>query len=103
MNWYETFMAEILLLIKDKNLLLEINTRSLSTLGVSFPNQQFYSLINDLQIPIVVNSDFHEITNIKDGFEVTFEALKKAGFKTMHQLINSKWQAVEFDEKGLIG
>ena len=103
MNWYETLMAEILQLIKDKNLLLEINTRSLSKLGVSFPNQQYYSLINDLQIPVVVNSDCHEITNIRDGFEVTFKALKKAGFKTMHQLINSKWQAVEFDEKGLLG
>ena len=103
MNWYETLVAETLQLIKDKNLLLEINTRSLSKLGVSFPDQQFYSLINDLQIPIVVNSDCHELTNIKDGFEVTFKALKKAGFKTMHQLNNSKWQAVEFNEKGLIG
>ncbi len=103
MNWYETLVAETLQLIKAKNLLLEINTRSLSKHGVSFPNQQFYSLINDLQIPVVVNSDCHELTNIKDGFEVTFEALKKAGFKTMHQLNNSEWQAVEFDEKGLRG
>ncbi len=102
MNWYQTLVAEALQLIKDRNMLLEINTRSLSKLGVPFPNQQFYSLINELQIPIVVNSDCHEITNVRDGFEVTFKALKKAGIKTMHQLINSKWQAVEFDEKGLI-
>lgn len=101
-NWYKNLVGEMLLKVKEKNMMLEINTKSLSALGITYPHQQFYSLINELQIPIVVNSDCHYPTNVIDGFEPTFKALKKTGFKSMQFLKNSKWEAIEFNEEGLI-
>jgi histidinol-phosphatase (PHP family) len=101
--WYENLMGDILQLIKDKGLMVEINTKSLTEKGYTYPNQRFFPLIKELQIPIVVNSDCHYPTNVLDGFLPTFKALKAAGFKTMHQLLAGKWQAVEFTENGLIG
>jgi len=62
---------------------------------------QFYPLIKEMDIPIVVNSDCHYPTNVTAGFLPTFKALKNAGFKTMHQLFENEWQPVEFDEGGL--
>ena len=101
-GWYTNRVGESLQLIKNKGLILEINTKSLSEKGLTYPDFQFYPLINELQIPITVNSDCHYPTNIIDGFQPTYQALKKAGFKTMHQLVDGLWQAVEFNEYGLI-
>jgi len=102
-KWYQNLVGETLQLVKDKGLILEINTKSLTEKGITYPNQDFYPIINDLQIPITVNSDCHYPTTVTDGFEKTYKALKNAGFKGMQQLIDGKWQAVEFNEKGLLG
>jgi histidinol-phosphatase (PHP family) len=101
-SWFKNTVGEVLQLIKEKNLILEINTKSLVERRITYPDKQLYPLINDLQIPIIVNSDCHYPTAIIDGFEKTYSALKSAGFKTMHQLTNGKWQPVEFNEKGLL-
>ena len=100
-KWYRNFVGETLQLVKDKGIILEINTKSMSEKGITYPDQRFYPLIKDLEIPIVVNSDCHYPTNIIDGFKVAFKALKEAGFTSMHQLIDGTWQAVEFNEMGL--
>jgi histidinol-phosphatase (PHP family) len=100
--WYKNLVGDALQLVKEKGLILEINTKSITEKGVTYPHQQFYPLINELQIPIVVNSDCHYPTNIIEGFETTYKALKAAGFKTMYQLIAGTWESVEFNEKGLL-
>jgi len=101
-NWYRNLVGDILQQIKNEGLILEINTKSLTEKGVTYPDIQFYPLINELQIPIVVNSDCHYPTNIIDGFEQTFKTLRQVGFNTMHQLMNGAWQPVEFNERGLL-
>lgn len=96
-KWYFNLMSDILELIKKNNLILEINTKSLLEFGFTYPHQMFYPLIREFDIPIVVNSDCHYPTNITDGFQQTFNALKKAGFKTTYQLFNGQWLPVEID------
>lgn len=98
---YVNQVGETLQLIKDKGLILEINTKSLSRIGVTYPHQNYFPIINELQIPIIVNSDCHYPTNVIDGFEQIFKVLSESGFKTVMQLIDKKWQAVEFNEFGL--
>jgi histidinol-phosphatase (PHP family) len=100
-NWYRNLVGDALQLIKDKGMILEINTKSMNEKGITYPAQQFYPLINELQIPIVVNSDCHYPTNVIEGFSTTYKALKDAGHKTMCQLIAGTWQMVEFNENGL--
>lgn len=102
-NWYENLVGDILQLIKEKGMILEINTKSLVEKGITYPHQRFYPLINDLEIPIVVNSDCHYPITVIDGFKPAFKALKDAGFKTMQQLVSGNWQPVEFNETGLFG
>ncbi|MDO9154734.1 MAG: histidinol-phosphatase [Paludibacter sp.] len=97
-KWFFDLVSDILLLIKEKNLILEINTKALTEHGLTFPHQIFFPLINEMKIPVVVNSDCHYLTRVIDGFKPTFEALKNAGFKTMQQLFDRNWRAVEFDD-----
>lgn len=96
-KWYKNRVGEVLELIKRKGLILEINTKSLRERGFVYPDFQFFSLINELQIPVTVNSDCHYPTNILDGFEQTFKVLKEAGFRSTQQLTASGWQAVEIE------
>jgi len=100
--WYINLVGDALQLVKEKGMILEINTKSLFKKGFTYPHQQFYSLINEMKIPIMVNSDCHYPKNVIDGFEPTFDALKKAGFKTMQQLIHNEWQEVTFNEYRLL-
>jgi len=101
-SWYKNLMGETLECVKQTGIIVEINTKSLIDKGFTYPNECFFPVINDLQIPIVVNSDCHYPTSIIDGFEPTFKKLKEVGFKSMNQLINGLWQPVEFNEKGLL-
>lgn len=99
--WFYSLMGEYLELIKSKNLILEINTKSLREKGITFPHQCFYPLIKELEIPVQVNSDCHYPTHVTEGFAATYKALYEVGFKTMQQLTPAGWVAVEFDERGL--
>lgn len=102
-KWFRDLVITSLEIIKKKNFILEINTKSLPEHGITFPDISFYDIINELQIPVHVNSDCHYPTNVSVGFSETFLNLKAAGFKTMQQLHNGQWIPVEFDESGLIG
>ena len=100
-DWYEKLMGEMLQSIKDKGMILEINTKSLHEKGITYPDSHFFPLINELNIPIIVSSDCHFPTNVIDGFAPTYRALKQAGFQTIYQQIAGRWEAVKFNEKGL--
>lgn len=101
-SWYTNLIGDVLEKIKNKGLILEINTKSLSEMGFTYPSQHFFPLINELDIPIMVNSDCHYPNLITAGFKETYVELKKVGFKSLQQLIDGKWQGVKFDDKGLI-
>ncbi len=99
-GWYKNLVGELLQKVKQKGFILEINTKSVTEKGFTYPDQQFFPLIKELEIPIVVNSDCHYPTNVIDGFKLTYKALKDNGIKTIRQLINGNWEEVEFDENG---
>ena len=92
--WYRNLVGESLQQIKNKGFILEINTKSLSERGITFPENKLFHLIHELQIPITVNSDCHYPSRVIDGFETTYSNLKKIGFTHLQQLVDGKWQAV---------
>lgn len=95
-SWYIQRVGEVLELIKRKGLILELNTKSLHERGFCYPDFQFLPLIKELNIPVTVNSDCHYPTNILDGFEQTYGALKKAGIRSTYQLTDGKWTETPF-------
>jgi len=100
--WYKQVVGDVLQVVKDHGLIVEINTKSLFDRGLTYPHHQFYPLLKDLEIPIVVNSDCHHLPNVTTGYEHTFKVLQDLGFKSMQQQCDGKWQPVEFNEFGLI-
>ncbi len=100
-KWFVDMVTVSLQLVKSKGIILEINTKSLAEYGITFPHAAFYPVINELQIPIHVNSDCHYPNHVDAGFRQTYMELKQTGFKTMRQLFDKQWVDVEFDENGL--
>jgi histidinol-phosphatase (PHP family) len=100
-SWYQNLFGEMLELTKRKGLILEINTKSLTERGITFPDKHFYQQILDLEIPITVNSDCHYPSRVIDGFQATYTQLKALGFKHLYQIENGNFQPVEFDETGI--
>ncbi len=95
-QWYVDLMTDYLQLIKQRGLIVEINTKSLLEKGITFPDKSFYDLVYELQIPITVNSDCHYPSKVIDGYHETYAALKHVGFRELQQLIDGRWQGREF-------
>ena len=100
-KWFVKLFSETLEKVKANQMILEINTKSFREHGLTFPHISFFPLIKELDIPIHVNSDCHYPTNVTDSFQSIFAELHKCGFKTMQQLTERGWEAVEFNERGI--
>lgn len=90
-DWYNELMMSILTSIKEKGIIIEINTKSLLSRGITFPNQQYYKQIHAMKIPIIVNSDCHYPDMIIASFEETYAMLKETGFKTVRTMQDGVW------------
>lgn len=96
---YVNRVGDLFAVIRAKGMIVEINTKSLTGSGITYPDVQFFPLLRELRIPVTVNSDCHYPTNIIDGFAPAYKALQAAGITTVHQLIDGQWQAVEWERK----
>ncbi|MFV0471883.1 MAG: histidinol-phosphatase [Paludibacteraceae bacterium] len=84
-------ISEILQLIKNKGIILEINTKSFLEKGLTYPDIRFFPLISELKIPIVVSSDCHYPDKICDGFEPVYKILKEAKLNELMELKGKIW------------
>jgi histidinol-phosphatase (PHP family) len=97
-KWYIDLVKDTLALIKEKNIILEINTKALLRKGVTFPHQQFYPFIKEMQIPVMVNSDCHRPDLILSGLEETYQALASIGIKSVRILKQGTWTDMPIEQ-----
>ena len=95
-KWYINLVTDYLELIKQQNLIVEINTKSYLDFGITYPDVQFFPIIKELGIPVMVNSDCHYPDKITDGFKEVYKLLKKVGFERTMELTQKGWEEVEF-------
>ena len=89
--WYNKLVTDLLQIIRDKGMMLEINTKSFLELGITYPDVQFFPIIREMGIPILVNSDCHYSDKILDGFGQVYELLIQAGFQSKMELKGKEW------------
>ncbi|MBN1463690.1 MAG: histidinol-phosphatase [Paludibacteraceae bacterium] len=93
-KWYNNLMLSLLTTIKEKQIIVEINTKSFLGRGITFPNQQYFKKINELKIPVMVNSDCHYPDLLTAGFNEVYVLLKDAGIKSVITRKANKWLEV---------
>jgi histidinol-phosphatase (PHP family) len=92
-NWYQEEIKKTLLVIKDNNAIIEINTRGLykNKWHTSFPSPEILKMSNKLNIPIVISSDAHSITELSGAYNIASKIALDAGYKHQMMFENGKW------------
>jgi len=96
-QWYKDLLNETIHLIKEKALIVEINTRGLyKKRSIKlFPDNYALQKVKELNIPIIISSDAHKPNEINLLFEFTVDYLKKLDFKEMMKFENNQWKKSE--------
>jgi len=101
-SWYRDEIDKTLKTIKKSNIIVEVNTRGLYKKKslTPYPSPWILERINDLQIPIMLNSDAHHPDDLIREFKSTAVLLRDIGFKKLSTFRNGIWNQVSFDEYG---
>ena len=91
-GWYKQAQRDLFAFISEKGYMMEVNTKAYHKLGVFYPDTTSFSLIKEMHIPVLVNSDSHYPELVNDGRTEALQALKAAGINTVMELIAGKWQ-----------
>ena len=94
-QWYRDELRHTLEVIKENDVIVEINTKAVKRNGMIYPGQEYFKWIKELDIPIVMNSDAHRPELLTDGFKEVAEMLKETGIKSKLEFENGKWKEAE--------
>ena len=97
-KWYKKLVDETLCLVKQKNIIVEVNTRGLykKRSDALFPDNYSLQRVKDLNIPIIISSDAHLPEELNLLFNYTEERLKDFGFKEVMFFDKGEWKVFVF-------
>ena len=95
-KWYQNLVDECLDLIKEKDLIVEINTRGKYKKRYNglFPDGMALEKVKSRNIPVIISSDAHTPHEINLGFEEARSKLKEKGFTELVKFKNGNWTTV---------
>lgn len=82
-KWYRDYLMETLTLIKEKSLIVEVNTRGIYKKRSTdfYPSTWLLPVMRKMNIPVLISSDSHKTEEITLCFKEAEEALINAGYK----------------------
>lgn len=94
--WYRTLVCETLQLIKQKDLIVEVNTRGLykKRSDSFFPSVWIIAEMKRLDIPVLISSDAHQPAELQLLFPEAIAAVKLAGYRAVMQFSDSGWSEI---------
>jgi len=92
-KWYQNQIDETLELIKQKELIVEVNTRGLykKRSDSLFPDGYALQKVKQLGIPVLISSDAHHPDEMNRLFEYAQKRLIDFGFQEIMFFENGKW------------
>jgi histidinol-phosphatase (PHP family) len=95
-KWYRELIDETIDLIKQKCLIVEINTRGIykKRSEYLFPDGYALQKIKELNIPIIISSDAHHPDELTMLFSETINKLTTFGFKEVMCFSRGNWVSV---------
>jgi len=96
--WYRKLALETLDLIREKGLVMEINTRGIYKKRYNgfYPSPWLMEEARKMGIPAIISADAHHFSEISLEFEAAEEALKKAGYRSVVNFKEGQWVEVPF-------
>ena len=98
-KWYQDMVLETLDLIKQHDLIVEINTRGLYKQRYNgfYPSEWLLPRMKEMNIPVLISSDAHQYWELTYFFKEAEETLKAVGYKETWCFKNGKWSPRHFD------
>ena len=95
--WYTALVDETLDLVRQKGVVVEVNTRGIykKRSDTTFPGPALLKKILALNIPVTISSDAHRPEEILILFNETAALLSEIGFREVAQLTENGWGEVE--------
>ncbi|MDR1814544.1 MAG: histidinol-phosphatase [Tannerella sp.] len=94
-SWFQKPFLELLDFVAEKGLAVEVNTKYMGRYRQTFPHIESFKELYNREIPVMVNSDCHYPELVNDGREETIELLLAAGFRSLRELADGKWQDID--------
>lgn len=97
--WYIECMTEIVKAAKEKQLIVEINTRGIYKRYSSepYPSYKLLKTIYENGIRVCLNSDAHLPSEITSAYKKVISEIKQIGFSHLWVFSNNKWQPIEIN------
>ena len=94
--WYRKLALETLDLIREKGLIMEINTRGIYKKRYNgfYPSPWLMEEAYKMGVPAIISADAHHFSEITLEFAAAEEALKKAGYRSVVNFKNGQWLEV---------
>jgi len=101
--WYQKAVFEMLDCAKEKDVIIEVNTRGIyKNRSVEvYPSHFALKRMRELNIRTMLSADTHLITELTTGFEQAAEVLLSVGYKEVTVLKNNHFIQVPFSTKGI--
>lgn len=93
-EWYRRPLLDLLDFVRERGLMIEVNTKNLVKKGETYPHRQFLGELRSRRIPVMVNSDCHYPDLVNDGRAEGFQLLEQAGFDATMELVGGKWTEI---------
>ena len=96
-SWYRKLALETLDLIREKGLVMEINTRGIYKKRYNgfYPSPWLMEEACKMGVPAIISADAHHFSEITLEFAAAEEALKKAGYRSVVNFVDGRWVEVE--------
>ena len=96
--WYRKLALETLDLIREKSLVMEINTRGIYKKRYNgfYPSPWLIEEACKMGVPAIISADAHHFSEISLEFAAAEEALKKAGYRSVVNFKDGRWVEVPF-------
>ena len=94
--WYRKLALETLDLIREKGLVMEINTRGLYKKRYNgfYPSPWLMEEACKMGVPAIISADAHHFSEITLEFEAAEKALKRAGYRSVVNFKDGRWVEV---------
>jgi len=92
-QWYRQLVGETLELIRQKDLVVEVNTRGMYKKRADrlFPDDETLQMLKAWDIPVLISSDAHQPSELNLLFDYAEKRLLNLGFGAVAFFKNGKW------------
>ena len=102
-TWYKKQVMEVLEVVKNQNVIIEVNTRGFykNLTKQYYPSDWILKECKKMNIPVTISADAHTVSEINKEYENVANLLIETGYKEIMIYDSKGWYLVPFTNQGV--